>query len=113
MSRGGAHMTTSAIPTTANPRTVAETNSRGRVGLVVLASIAAGLALGLVLVLVAFAGADEAEITGGALVALGAGFALLALASSRLTNQPQRWALGPAAGGLGGLLLIALSPGDR
>ena len=107
-------MTTSAIPATANPSAVAETDARGHVGLVVLASIAAGLVLGLLLVIVAFAGADEGLIIGAALVALGVGFTLLALASSRYTNQQQRWALAPgAASGLGVLLLIALSPGDH
>jgi pimeloyl-ACP methyl ester carboxylesterase len=107
-------MTTSAVPIAANPPAAAETAARGHIGLVVLGSVAAGLTLGLLLVIVAFVGADEAEVAGGALVALGAGFMLLALASSRFTNQPQRWALAPgAASGLGGLLLIALSPGDR
>jgi pimeloyl-ACP methyl ester carboxylesterase len=114
MSSEGAIMTTSAIPATTNPPAVAETDAGDRVGSVVLASIAAGLALGLLLLIVVFAGAEEAKITGGALLALSAGFMLLALASSRFTNQPQRWALAPAAAsGLGGLLLVALSPDDR
>ena len=65
-------MTTSAIPATTNPPAVAETEARDRVGSVVLASIDAGLALGLLLLIVVFAGAEEAEITGGALLALGA-----------------------------------------
>jgi pimeloyl-ACP methyl ester carboxylesterase len=91
-----------------------ETDARGPVGLVVLGSIATGVVLGVLLVSVAFAGADEAPITGAALVALGAGFTLLALASSRYTDQRQRWALAPgAASGLAGLLLIALAPGDH
>jgi pimeloyl-ACP methyl ester carboxylesterase len=107
-------VTTPAIPAIANPSAVVETDARGHVGLVVLASIAAGLVLGLLLVIVAFAGADEALIIGAALVALGAGFTALALVSSRYTNQRQSWALAPgAASGLGGLLLIALSPGDH
>jgi pimeloyl-ACP methyl ester carboxylesterase len=85
-----------------------------RPGLVVAGSIASGLALGLVLVLGAFAGADEASIVGSALFALGAGFAVLGLASSRLMTQPQRWAFAPGvATGLAGLLAIGLSPGDR
>ena len=72
-----------------------QVSAKGRIGLVVLASIAACLALGLVLVLGVFAGADEPRIMGSALLALGAGFALLATASSRFTSQPQRWALVP------------------
>jgi hypothetical protein len=107
----GVIVTTSAIPATGNPSAVVETDAKGHVGLVVLASIAAGLVLGLLFVIVAFAGADEALIIGAGLVALGAGFTLLALASTRYTNQRQHWALAPgAACGLGGLLLIALSP---
>jgi hypothetical protein len=61
----------------------------------VLASIAAGLALGPLLVLGLFAGADEPHIVGSALVALGAGFTLLAAVSSRFTSEPQSWALVP------------------
>lgn len=92
------------------------TANRGRraIGLVVIGSIAAGLALGLVLVLALFGGGEEAEITGGALIALGTGFGLLAALSSRLTDMPQRWALMPAVvlPGVGVALLLFL-PGDR
>jgi pimeloyl-ACP methyl ester carboxylesterase len=87
---------------------------KGHIGLVVLGALASGLLLGLVLVLVVFAGGVEHEITGAALVALGAGFVLLAVGSRRFTDQPQGWALRPglatAAVGLG---LCALSPGDH
>ena len=51
------------------------------------------------LVLAVFDGGTEAEITGSALVALGAGMSLLALASKRFTDQPQDWALPPGIGG--------------
>src|SRR5581483_6156594 len=74
---------------------LAKAETQGHIGLVVLASIVTGLAIGLLLVLGAFAGADEPRIIGGALLALGAGFALLAIASSRVTSQPQTWALKP------------------
>ena len=47
------------------------------------------------LVLGVFAGGDEPQIIGSALLALGAGFALLAVASTRFTSQPQPWALVP------------------
>ena len=107
-------MTTAAVPANANLDAAQWASAKGHIGLVVLGSVAAGLTLGVLLVTVAFVGADEAEIAGGALTALGAGFIVLALASSRFTSQPQRWALAPGgASGLGGALLIALSPGDR
>jgi len=73
----------------------AKAETQGHIGLVVLASIVTGLAIGLLLVLGAFAGGDEPRIIGGALLALGAGFSLLAIASSRFTSQPQTWALKP------------------
>jgi len=93
------------------PRQVAR---QGHLGLVVLASIASGLALGLLLVLEVFAGGDEPQIVGGALVALGAGFALLALASTLVTSQPQRWALAPGVASLvAGLGLLVLAPGQQ
>lgn len=84
-----------------------------RVGVAVTASIAGGVTLGLLLVLLVFAGAQEAAITGSALVALGAGFTVLA-ASSRRTAQPQLWALPPGvAATAAGLALIALEPSGR
>jgi len=83
---------------------------KGHIGLVVLASIAAGLALGLVLVLAVFAGADEPRITGSALVALGAGFALLAIASARYTSQPQPWARVPGVASMLAGVVVALMP---
>jgi pimeloyl-ACP methyl ester carboxylesterase len=87
---------------------------KSRIGLVVFGSIAVGFVLGLLLTLVVFAGGEESEITGSALLALGAGFMLLALASSRFTDQPQRWALAPgvASAALGVVILLA-SPGNR
>ncbi len=86
--------------------------ARGRVGLTVLASIAGGLALGLVLILGVFAGADEAKIAGSAVLALGAGYVLLAGVSTGFTSQPQRWALVPGATSMiAGLALLVLAPG--
>jgi pimeloyl-ACP methyl ester carboxylesterase len=92
----------------------ADVRARGHIGLLVLGSIASGLALGLLLVLAVFGGGEEAEITGSALLALGAGFMLLGVASIVFTDQPQRWALAPgAAAAAGGLALLLLSPGGR
>ena len=102
-----------ASPTTSNAGTPAP-GKRGRIGLVVFGSIAFGFVLGLLLTLVVFAGGEESEITGGALLALGAGFLLLALASSRFTEQPQRWALAPGiAAALVGLAILLFAPGNR
>jgi len=86
---------------------------RGHIGLVVLASIAGGLILGLVLVLVVFAGRPESVITGSALIALAVGMLMLFELARRRTDQPQPWALAPAVGfGVAGLALLILGPGD-
>ena len=60
-------------PTSSNAGTPAP-GKRGRIGLVVFGSIACGVVLGLLLTLVVFAGGEESEITGSALLALGAGY---------------------------------------
>jgi hypothetical protein len=83
------------IPNSTRLSATIEVRERGHTGLLVLGSIALGLILGLLLVLVVFEGAEEAKITGSALLALGAGFMVLAVASIRFTDQPQRWALAP------------------
>jgi pimeloyl-ACP methyl ester carboxylesterase len=90
------------------------TSLEGRVGVVVFGSIATGLALGLLLVLGVFAGGDEPHIVGSGLLALGAGFALLAVSSTRLTSQPQRWALVPGVASMvAGLGVLVLAPGPQ
>ena len=84
-----------------------------RIGLVVFGSIAFGAVLGLVLVLVVFAGGSESRITGSALVGLGIGFVALA-AASRRTPQPQAWAGLPGVATVAaGLAVLALAPGGR
>src|SRR4051794_1200440 len=104
-------MSTTAAPIAPS---VAAASARGHIGVVVLGSIAAGLALGLVLVLGVFAGGSEPQIIGSALLALGTGFALLAFASTRRTDQPQQWALVPgAATAVVGVAVLALAPGER
>jgi len=85
-----------------------------RVGIVVFGSIASGVLLGLLFALVVFAGGPESQITGSALVALGAGYMVLAAASRRFTAQPQSWARTPGvATSAAGLAVLALAPGDR
>jgi pimeloyl-ACP methyl ester carboxylesterase len=106
-------MNAAAAPTTISPTTTAEAQ-RGHIGLVVLASITAGLAIGLLLVLGVFAGGAEPQIIGSALVGLGTGFALLAITSTRRTSQPQQWALVPGvATTVAGVGVLLLAPGQR
>jgi pimeloyl-ACP methyl ester carboxylesterase len=72
-----------------------------------------GLVNTLVLVLVVFAGASEPVITGSALLGLASGWALLAVLTTRWTDQPQRWAAVPAAVmATTGAGLLALTPGN-
>ena len=86
---------------------------RGPIGHIVAASLATGLLGAAVLTLVVFAGAAEHVITGSALLAFAAGWAMLAVLSTHLTDQPQRWALVPAALMSGtGLGLLILAPGN-
>src|SRR3954464_1418694 len=93
--------------------TTTTSTARGHIGLVVLASIGAGLALGLALVLGAFAGGEESRIVGGAPFGLGAVFVSLAPAWSRFTSQPQSWALAPGmATMLAGAGVLVLKPGE-
>ena len=107
-------MATTASPVGTAPLAAGEGRARGHIGLVVLGAIASGLVLGLLFVLVVFGGGPEAQITGSALLALGAGFVLLAAGSTRFTDQSQKWALPPGIGSaVVGLALLVLSPGDR
>jgi pimeloyl-ACP methyl ester carboxylesterase len=80
---------------------------------VVVTSMLSGLVNSLLLVLVVFAGGAEAVITGAGLVGLASGWALLAVLTTRWTDQPQRWATVPAivmaATGAG---LLAFTPGN-
>ncbi len=102
-----------AATTVARPE-IEKERGRGHIGLVVLGSIVGGLALGLVLVLVVFAGGREDVITGAALIALAFGMLMLFELARRRTDQPQSWALVPAIGiGVVGLALLILGPSDR
>jgi pimeloyl-ACP methyl ester carboxylesterase len=89
-------------------------NQRGgslRRFLSVVGSQIAGLAVAIFLVTGPVAGGSEATITGSVLLAFGLGWGLLALLSTRFTDQPQRWALVPTvAMGLIGLSLLVLQP---
>ena len=107
-------MTTEAAQHGASSTATADVREKGHIGLIVLASIGTGLILGLLFVLAVFGGGTETQITGSALIALGAGFITLALASRRFTEQPQDWALAPGvAAAAVGLGVLVLSPGDQ
>src|SRR5690242_21856539 len=94
-------------------RSTAPSARRGHIGLIVAGSFATGLTAALLLVLVVFAGAAEAAVTGSALLAFGLGWAMLAVLSVWRTDQPQRWALVPAACfAATGAALLLFSPGD-
>jgi pimeloyl-ACP methyl ester carboxylesterase len=88
--------------------------SSGPIKRVVAGSVATGLLSALLLTLVVFPGASEHVITGSAMLAFGAGWAMLAVLSARLTSQPQRWARVPAAAmSATGVILVLAHPGDR
>src|SRR2546422_4640252 len=70
---------------------------KGRVGLIVTGSMFAGLVVALALVVGPFGGAQEHVIMGAALLGWALGWALLAVLSMRWSDQPQRWAVLPAA----------------
>src|SRR5215831_3215693 len=95
-------------------RTTARSTRGGRIGLVVIGSLTAGLATALLLTfLVVFAGAAEPVVTGSAMLGFGLGWAMLAGLSVWRTDQPQRWALVPAAYfAIIGAALVLFSPGD-
>src|SRR5438105_4699338 len=81
------------------------------VGLVVAGSMFSGLVVALVLVVGPFGGAQEHVIMGTALLGWALGWALLAVLSIRCTDQPQRWAIVPAAVmALAGASLLILRP---
>ena len=71
--------------------------AKSRIGLIVAASMAAGLITALVLVAVPFIPAEENILTGVVLLGFAVGWALLAVLSVRFSDQPQRWAVVPAA----------------
>jgi hypothetical protein len=66
---------------------------RGRIGLIVAGSLAAGLVVAVVLVAAPFIPAKENVLTGVVLLGFAFGWALLAVLSVRFSDQPQRWAI--------------------
>ena len=85
-----------------------DSGPRGRIGWIVVGSLATGLLAALLLVLTPFIPATESAVTGAVLCGFALGRTMLAVFSVRFTDQPQRWAAAPALFmGLGGLLLVA------
>jgi pimeloyl-ACP methyl ester carboxylesterase len=84
---------------------------KGRVGLIVAGSMLFGFVVALVLAIGPFGGAQEHVIMGTALLGWALGWALLAVLSIRWSNQPQRWAVVPAAlMALAGASLLVFRP---
>jgi pimeloyl-ACP methyl ester carboxylesterase len=81
---------------------------RGSIGGVLAGSLAAGLLAALLLVAAPFIPAEENAITAAVLCGFALGWAMLAVLSVQLTDQPQRWSVAPALFmGVSGLLLLA------
>jgi pimeloyl-ACP methyl ester carboxylesterase len=88
--------------------------SARRLAWVVAGSVVIGLLAAVAFTVGVFAGAPEHVLTGTGLLGLALGWAALAVGSSMLTDQPQRWAAVPAAAlGSVGTALLVLAPGDR
>jgi pimeloyl-ACP methyl ester carboxylesterase len=103
---------TSRPPTSEPPAGTGRRPHTGPIRRIVAASLATGLvaALG---TLVRVAGAGEYAIIGTALLSFALGWAMLEVLSTRMTDQPQRWAFVPAAAmAATGLGLLVLAPGD-
>lgn len=82
------------------------------IGWIVAGSLVIGLVAGLLLVAAPFIPAEESELTGALLCGFALGWAMLAVLSARLSDQPQRWAAAPALFmGLSGLLLLGFGSG--
>jgi hypothetical protein len=74
----------------------AQLKNKSRIGLIVALSMAAGLIAAVVLVAMPLIPATENVLTGVVLLAFALGWALLAVLSTRFSDQPQRWAAVPA-----------------
>ena len=70
--------------------------ANGGIGLIVAVSLAMGLVLAVVVVAAPFVPATEHALLGAVLLTFAVGWALLAVLSDRLSDQPQLWAAAPA-----------------
>ncbi|KRD45049.1 hypothetical protein ASE38_13690 [Cellulomonas sp. Root930] len=107
-------MTTTTLPEAHHQAPQATSSAPGRLGRLTALSFAIGASSALLLTLVAaFRGAPEPVITGSGLIGFALGWALLAVLSSRRTDEPQRWAAVPATVmGVTGIVLAATAPDD-
>jgi pimeloyl-ACP methyl ester carboxylesterase len=104
---------TIAAPTATGRRPTGR-NRTGPIRRVIAATVLTGMIAAAVLTLVVSAGATEPVITASALLGFALGWAVLAVLSARLTDQPQRWAWVPTAAlGVTGLGLLVLAPDDH
>ena len=85
---------------------------KGRIGLIVAASLATGLVAALALVAAPFIPAKENVLAGVVLLAFALGWSLLAVLSIRFSDQPQRWGrqLGEVDPEVVGLPVVGRSP---
>ena len=83
-----------------------------KIGRVVVGSLIIGMVFAIMLVGFVVPGATENVISGAVAVAFGFGWALLAVLSIRWTDQPQRWAVLPAALFMAAGLLLLVWPGS-
>jgi FtsH-binding integral membrane protein len=74
----------------------AQPTAKSRIGSIVALSMAAGLIVAVALVAAPFIPASENVLIGVVLLGFALGWALLAVLSSRFSDQPQRWAAAPA-----------------
>jgi pimeloyl-ACP methyl ester carboxylesterase len=85
--------------------------ARGHVGRIVAGSLIGGLVAAIFIVAVPLAGRTEAVITGSVLLTFAASWFALATLSQRWTDQPQRWALVPAAFmAIAGVVVLVVAP---
>jgi peptidoglycan/LPS O-acetylase OafA/YrhL len=106
--------TTPTVPGQVRPGEGSGPARRGHIGRIVAGSLATGLIAAVLLALAPFISPDENDVTGAVLCGFAVGWAMLAILSTRYTDQPQRWAAAPALFmGLSGLLLIAFGDSSR
>jgi FtsH-binding integral membrane protein len=90
-------MTTATRPGDLQQPGPAPSIAKSRIVSIVALSMAAGLVAAVVLVAMPFIPATENALTGVGLLGFALGWALLAVLSTRFSDQPQRWAAAPAA----------------
>lgn len=84
---------------------------KGHVGRIVTLTMLGGLLAAVAFVALPFAGAEEHVITGVVLLTFASAWAMLARLSTRWTDQPQRWAVVPAAVmGSSAVVVLVLAP---